>query len=119
MRTLLQLVALAVTVALAACSVRGVTFTGPQVTIGGAITGLDGTGLVLTNNGVDDLTISGNGAFAFTTPLQLGASYAITLKSQPSSPMQVCSVTNGSGIAGEENVTDVQVSCRTTASHVL
>jgi len=118
MRTLLQLVALALTAALAACSVHGVIFTEPQVTIGGTITGLDGTGLVLTNNGVDDLTISGNGTFAFATPLTQGASYAIALKSQPSSPMQMCSVTNGTGIAGDENVINVQVSCRTTAFSV-
>jgi len=115
MRAWLKFIALGVTAALAACSVHGVIFTEPLVTIGGTITGLDGTGLVLTNNGLDDLTISGSGAFVFTTPLTYGASYAIALKTQPSTPMQMCSVMNGSGIAGDENVTDVQVSCRTTA----
>lgn len=118
MRTLPQLVALGIAAALAACSVEAVTFMQPPVTVGGTITGFDGVGLVLTNNGSDDLAISGNGAFAFTTPLERGTSYAVEVKSQPSTPTQICSVTNGNGTAGGEDVTDVQVSCHTTAFSV-
>src|SRR5260370_36972117 len=40
--------------------------TGP-FTIGGTVTGLTGTGLILQDNGGDDLTLSANGAFAFKT----------------------------------------------------
>jgi hypothetical protein len=115
MRTLTQLVAFGVSLGLVACSVDSVTFTRPLVTVAGTISGVAGTGLVLANNGGDDLTISGNGAFAFATPLEHGASYAIVVKRQPSNPTQVCSVTNGNGIAGDEDVTNVQVICRTSA----
>ena len=48
--------------------------------------GLTGSGLVLQNNGGDDLAISANGSFIFTTPITNGASYAVTVKSQPRVP---------------------------------
>src|SRR5207237_8657961 len=108
----------AIVPALAACSVDPVTFQLPLVTVGGTITGLDGAGLVLTNNGSDDLVIAGNGAFAFTTPMENGASYALTVKTQPSLPTQVCSVVNGTGTASLDDVRNVQVSCSTTAFRV-
>ena len=51
-------------------------------TIGGAVTGLAGTGLVLRLNGGNDLSIVGNGAFAFETALQNGARYDVTVRTQ-------------------------------------
>ena len=87
------------------------------VTIGGTLTGLAGAGLVLTSNGGDDLAISGNGTFTFTTPMARGASYAVAVKRQPSGPTQMCTVTHGNGTA-DDNVTGVQVSCSTTAFRV-
>jgi len=99
--------------ALVACSVNAVTFRALPGTIGGTVTGLEGTGLVLTNNGGDDLPIGGDGAFAFMAPLERGVGYAVAVKSQPSSPTQSCTVSNASGTAGDGSVTDVQVSCTT------
>jgi hypothetical protein len=81
-------------------------------TVGGTVSGLVGGGLVLQNNGGDNLTVSGTGSasFTFATPLSAGAAYAVTILTQPSNPGQTCSVTNGSGtIAG--NVNNVQVVC--------
>jgi hypothetical protein len=82
-------------------------------TVGGTVSGLDGTGLVLTNNGGDDLTITGNGAFTFGTPLSGGEGYAVAVSVQPSDLSQTCSVTNGSGTVASANVTDVAVNCVT------
>jgi len=113
-----KLVALWIITALAGCSVDAVTFKLTPVMIGVTITGLDGDGLVLTNNGGDDLVISGNGAFVFTTPLERGASYALVVKRQPSNPLLLCAIANGTGTVGDEDVTDVQVSCHATAFHV-
>lgn len=118
MHTLPKLLVIAFATALAACSVDEIIFELPLVTVGGAVTGLDGTGLVLSNNGGDDLAISGNGEFAFTTSIQFGTSYALTVKTQPSNPVQVCSVSNGTGIAGNGDVKNVQVSCSTTAFRI-
>jgi 6-phosphogluconolactonase len=84
---------------------------GATYTIGGMVTGLTGSGLVLQNNGGGDLTVSAAGAFTFTAGLAYGAAYAVTVKTQPSSPTQNCVVTNGSGTVGTANVTNVAVVC--------
>ena len=80
-------------------------------TIGGNVSGLQGTGLKLQNNGSDTLTITANGAFTFTTPVTGPTdAYAVTVLDQPTNPLQICTVTNGSGTA-TANVTNVAVSC--------
>jgi len=80
-------------------------------TIGGTVTGLTGSGLVLQNNGGGDLAVSSaTGAFTFTAGLADGAAYAVTVKTQPTSP-QNCVVTNGSGTVDSANVIDVAVVC--------
>jgi hypothetical protein len=80
-------------------------------TIGGTVTGLAGTGLVLQNNGGNNLTIATNGSFTFSTASADGASYNVTVLTQPSSPNQMCSVTNGTGTVAGVNVTSVAVNC--------
>jgi hypothetical protein len=87
----------------------------PKVTIGGTIAGLAGTGLVLQNNGGDDLAVSANGAFSFQTAVDAGSPYNITVLTQPASPVQSCSVANASGTAPATNVTTVSVTCSTGA----
>src|SRR5207249_4683545 len=62
-------------------------------TVGGTVSGLTGTGLVLRNNGGNDRAISGNGAFTFSTPILSGATYAVTVFTQPTGPVQNCNVT--------------------------
>ena len=61
-------------------------------TIGGAVTGLAGSGLVLRLNGGNDLSIVGNGAFAFETALQNGARYDVVVRTQPGNPSQECTI---------------------------
>ncbi len=84
-------------------------------TIGGTVTGLTGTGLALQDNGGDDLTVppptgGASGTFTFKTPVNAGGAYLVTVKTNPSSPAEVCTVTNGKGTAAA-NVTTVVVSC--------
>ena len=81
--------------------------------MGGTVSGLAGSGLVLQNNAGDDLAISTDGSFTFATGLDDGSDYAVSVLTQPSSPSQTCSVTNGSGTLAGANVTDVTVSCVT------
>ena len=84
----------------------------PRYTIGGGfMTGLSGTGLVLRNNGGDDLAVASSGTFTFATSLTSGSGYAVTIASQPSG--QTCSVSNGSGTVSGANVTSVSVTCVT------
>jgi hypothetical protein len=80
----------------------------PTYTVGGTVSGLTGTGLVLQNNGGNNLAISANGAFTFLTALKKGASYSVTVLTQPSG--QSCTVMNGTGSIGA-NVTNVAVTC--------
>lgn len=87
------------------------TFALPEYSISGTVSGLAGSGLVLQNNGGDNLSISGNGAFSFATSLATGESYSVTVLTQPSSPAMTCVVTSGSGTVASSNITNVAVSC--------
>ena len=82
-------------------------------TIGGMVSGLTGAGLVLRDNGGDDLAVSADGPFVFATQLASGASYSATVLTQPTSPAQRCAVTNGSGTVATANVTNVAIACVT------
>ena len=86
-----------------------------KYTVGGSVSGLSGTGLVLQNNGGDNLTVTANGAFTFATSISAGASYSVTVSTQPSGPAQTCTVTNGTGMANA-NVTNVGIACTTNAA---
>ena len=50
-----------------------------QFTVGGTVTGLTGSSLVLQNNGADNITIQGNGSFTFNTALSANATYSVTI----------------------------------------
>ena len=80
-------------------------------TVGGTVAGLTGSGLTLALNGGGNLTISGNGAFTFAGGLASGASYTVTVITQPSTPRQVCTVSGGTGAVAAANVTSVSVTC--------
>lgn len=83
------------------------------VTIGGTVTGLVGTGLILRDNGGDELSVTHDGTFTFASPVLVGGAYDVTVLTQPSGPAQVCSVAGGSGTA-TSNVSDLQVTCVTS-----
>ena len=82
------------------------------LSIGGTVTGLakTGSGIVLQDNGGDNLTVKANGTFTFPTLVPSGGAYKVTILTQPSGPNQVCTVSNGTGTANA-NVTNVQVVC--------
>lgn len=90
-----------------------VTCTRRQFTVGGIVGGLAGSGLVLRNNGADDLTITGDGAFTFATAIDSGRTYEVEVIAQPTSPAQECTVESASGTVETENVTSVRVQCVT------
>jgi hypothetical protein len=90
----------------------GTVSSGP-FTIGGSVIGLTGTGLVLEDNGGDDLTINQSGAFTFKVPITGGGNYTVTVKTQPANQALPCSVTNATGTA-KANITNVQVTCGNT-----
>ena len=88
-------------------------------TVGGAVSGYDGSGLVLQNNGGDDLPINDNGEFTFATALANGSNYTVTVKTQPSNPNQICTVNNESGTINGAPITNVTVTCATTTTYTI
>jgi len=85
----------------------------PTYTVGGTVSGLTGSGLVLQNNGGDALAIAGNGSFTFATALAYSSAYTVTVLTQPSNPTQTCAVTDNTntGTVGSANVTNVLITC--------
>jgi uncharacterized repeat protein (TIGR03803 family) len=79
------------------------------LSVGGTISGLTGSGLVIAN-GADTVTVP-SGATSFTMPSQVvyGHSYVITVKSHPVGLN--CAVTNGTGTMQAAAVTNVGISC--------
>lgn len=76
--------------------------------IGGNVSGLTET-VVLQNNNSNDLTITKDGDFTFSSSVVEGQSYEVTVKTQPEG--QTCVVTNDSGTVKQENISDVVVTC--------
>ena len=82
--------------------------------IGGSISGLLNNGLILRNNGADDLPVTGGAtSFQFATPVAYGGSYNATVQQQPTS--QTCVVNNGTGANVSGDVSTIAVSCSTNA----
>jgi hypothetical protein len=84
-------------------------------TLGGTVSGLTGTGLVLQNNGTNNLAINTNGTFVFPTSFAEGSAYAVTVFQQPTG--QKCLVDRGTGFLFH-NITDVAVNCSAISSAV-
>lgn len=83
-------------------------------TVGGTITNLVGTGLVLRNNGGDDLRIDAGSSFEFQTGVPSGAPYNVTVAGQPTGPAQQCDPANNTGTVTNANISSVQITCVTT-----
>lgn len=83
-------------------------------TIGGNVNNLIGTGLVLQNNGGDNLTVLNTDAtYTFATPVDDGSTYAATVLTQPTGPNQICDIpANASGTASAD-VANADVGCTT------
>jgi len=81
-----------------------VTCTTNTYAIGGTAVGLRGSGLVLQDNGADNLTVmpqdAGNTTFTFPTKVASGGSYSVSVLAQPSTPVQTCTVTAPTGTVG-------------------
>jgi len=98
---------------LCACGGSGQSNSQPaHFAIGGTVADLAGTGggLVLQNNNGDNLTVSANGSFKFASTVTSGGSYSVTVFTQPSNPVQTCSVVAGTGTA-TGNISNVKVEC--------
>jgi hypothetical protein len=95
---------------LSACSSGGSGDVTTAYKIGGTVTGLGaGKSVVLQNNGGNNLTLSADGVFNFTTSVANSATYNVTVLTQPA--VQTCTVANASGTVSGSPVTNVTVTC--------
>jgi hypothetical protein len=94
-------------------STAAVTCASTGYTLGGTISGLTSSGLVLTD-GTDDLSVSSNAAqFSMPNALAAGSAYNVTIKAQPRSAR--CEISGGSGVIDAE-VTTVRIACEASPS---
>jgi len=83
--------------------------------VGGNVAGLaTGATVVLQNNGGNSTTVSASGPFTFSNQLANGASYAVTVLTQPTG--QSCVINNGTGTVAGANVTNVSVNCSSSST---
>ena len=93
-------------------AVTGGTNNAPvNYSIGVNVSGLESDGLILQNNGGDDLAIAGNGLHVFATALNDSAGYNVSICNQPEKPLHICEISNNSGTVASNDVTDVLVNC--------
>lgn len=106
-RSLRRLVACALLASLAACGGSSNT---TSINLGGNVTGLTETGLIL-GNGVSSVALNANvSTFTFPSRVLIGSVYQVVVAALP--PTLVCTVTNGSGAASSNSdINNVQVTC--------
>ena len=84
--------------------------------LGGTISGLASTGLVLANGSDTVAPATGALAFTFATPVAEGGAYAVSVRTQPTGA--TCSVGSGTGTMGTSAIASVQVTCAANAYHL-
>jgi uncharacterized delta-60 repeat protein len=83
-------------------------------TVGGTLTGLAGGSVRLSEVVTgSELTLASNGIFTFDRRQTSGGRYDVRVVTQPNNPIQVCTVSKGSGTLINANVVDVSVDCAT------
>lgn len=83
----------------------------PTYEVGGAVSGLLGSGLLLGLNGVEEREIQTNGSFSFATRLESGADFVVTVLARPTAPLQRCSLEAASGTIADAPHRDLRVVC--------
>jgi hypothetical protein len=96
------------TMAAAPVATVEVTCASSSYTLGGSISGLTASGLVLAD-GTDTLSVSANAArFSMPKALAYGSQYAVTIQAQPDG--EACRIGEATGVVSGE-VGTVRVSC--------
>ncbi len=80
--------------------------------LGGSVSGILGSGLVLYGGPSNYVAISKNGAYTLPLKVPNGA-YDVSAYFQPKNPSQTCVVANATGTVAGSNVTNLDVTCTT------
>lgn len=76
--------------------------------VGGSLAGLDSV-ITLSLNGTESLSTDIDGSFQFSTIMQDGDEYSVSISAIPTD--QVCTIDNASGTINPANIVDITVSC--------
>lgn len=80
--------------------------------LGGTSSSVQGTGLTLVDQiGGQTTEVTTDGSFVFSSGYDEGDSYQVEIQSQPSSPDQVCNLSNGTGTFASSDQTNLGVVC--------
>lgn len=105
------------TIGAAAITNVAITCQSVKYTVGGTISGLGSSGLVLVN-GSDTLSVPANATnFTMPTAVANGSSYDVTATTHPVATN--CSVVDGVGSVSGADVTDISISCQPGAESLL
>jgi len=90
-----------------------------DVYIGGTVLGVTKPGLILTNNGGDDLAVNSSGTFFFANRVETDSGFNVKVKAVPPNveKVEACEVIGGSGKA-VFNITSIEIRC-TIRTHAL
>jgi hypothetical protein len=77
------------------------------------VTGLTGANFALQLNGGPPVSIIMDGPYGFGADLASGTNYTLTIATQPDE--QVCTIANATGQVAGANITNVAITCTTTA----
>ncbi|EMY71073.1 beta strand repeat-containing protein [Leptospira vanthielii] len=93
---------------------RSLVNTGPSgpFKISFTVSGLLGSGLAINlNSGAETIIVNADGNYEFTTVLNSGSNFNVSIQTQPTLPVQTCSVSGGSGVVGHGNINSIIVNC--------
>ena len=83
--------------------------------VGGVLNGLSlsrfTSGVTLQDNGGDDLVVSANGSFQFSTPVLDGSTFSVAISKQPTKPSEICALANATGTV-QGAVNNITVNCQ-------
>jgi uncharacterized repeat protein (TIGR01451 family) len=98
----------------------GATFIAAPRAIRVSVSGLVGSGLVLHLDDSENLSIPGNGTFAFARVVHAGDPYGVVVASQPAAPAQVCTFSPDVPPSGTVPDADVELAlaCTTLQPHL-
>ncbi len=82
--------------------------TSSEYTLGGSVLGMVPGGSVTIKNAGEEITVTSDGNFIFSSRFPTGTSYAVSIT--PSSNMN-CTLSNGSGTFQTANITTVAINC--------
>ena len=105
---------------LAGADVAGMdlTCTTDSIALGGAVSGVEGSGLVLVESVSGQTVAIAAGSTSWQTTLPDGSDWSVALQVAPSGPSQSCTIANATGTLAGVDVDNVDVACGTDAFDV-